>query len=685
MSSGSLASWIILLPLAGFLFCAFSGFLFSSRKAQNRAVSLVAPGVVILSFLLSLFLLPHLSEAPGSRILTPLIPGTSLMQPWIKMGGFQADFTLLLDPLSLLMALIVTGVGGLIHIYAIGYMAEDEEQPRFFTYFNLFIFTMLLLVMGDNFLMMFVGWEGVGLCSYLLIGFWYRDAENAKAGNKAFIVNRIGDLGFSLGIMAAWSYFGTVSFFTPHGHGVMDLARHAGGAVDVMGHLVPGSAITMICLLLFAGAVGKSAQIPLFVWLPDAMAGPTPVSALIHAATMVTAGVVMLTRCSWLFVQSVSALHVIAWVGAITAILGATVGLVQTDIKKVLAFSTVSQLGYMFIACGVGAFSAGMFHVLTHAFFKGLLFLGAGAVIHSMLGEQDMRKMGGLKKLLPSVWGVMIIGTYTIAGIPLLSGFWSKDAILEAASRSFYGDGTILYLIGLGSAFITAFYMNRLMWKTFYTQPRFNDGELTRKIHSNSEEMIPASQGHGHVHPSPGSMMWPLYALAALSVIAGLLLGPTGIFEKFLLPSVAPLSLGNLHQGAEMFPPWAGYLFSSLAAFAGIGAAYYLYQQHIQTGELMPEERKLKNPVYIFLQAKWGFDALYNLVFLRGGEQIASFFRKVVEEDTIGGAENGVTGLVGGLSKLGRQLQTGYVRNYALVMFIGAVALIAGLLARLMH
>ena len=374
-------AWLIVwLPLLGFVHNAFAGRIYKDPVTCKKVVSYVAPGVVLLGFLATLYVLfVEVLPAHDHRLIVSLIPGVSPETPWLSVGGFKAQFGLLLDPLSMLMAMIVTGIGGLIHIYATGYMAEDREQPRFFTYFNLFIFMMLLLVLGSNFLMLFVGWEGVGSCSYLLISFWYTDVNNAKAGNKAFIVNRVGDLGFALGMMAIWSVFGTLSFFADKGAGVMQLAaRH----VDVLGHPLAPEMITLICCLLFVGAMGKSAQIPLWVWLPDAMAGPTPVSALIHAATMVTAGVVMLTRCSWLFVQSPAALQFVGWVGLATAVLGATIGLVQNDIKRVLAFSTVSQLGYMFLACGVGNFTAGMFHVLTHACFKALLFLGSGAVIH---------------------------------------------------------------------------------------------------------------------------------------------------------------------------------------------------------------------------------------------------------------------------------------------------------------
>jgi NADH-quinone oxidoreductase subunit L len=707
-------AWLILwLPLVGFAFNAVSGFLIKDLKAQKRVVSYVAPGVVLIAFAVTLYVLfNEVLPAPDHRAFAPLIPWLSPDAPWINFAGFRVNFGLLLDPLSMLMAMIVTGVGGLIHVYATGYMADDREQPRFFTYFNLFIFMMLLLVMAENFLLLFVGWEGVGTCSYLLIGFWYTDVENAKAGNKAFIVNRIGDVGFTLGMMATWSVFGTLSFFTPAHTGVMDLAaKH----VDVLGHPLSATVIgstpivTVICILLFIGAMGKSAQIPLWVWLPDAMAGPTPVSALIHAATMVTAGVVMVTRCSWLFVQAPDAMQLVAWIGVLTALMAATIALVQNDIKRVLAYSTISQLGYMFLACGVGNFAAGMFHVTTHAFFKALLFLGSGAVIHSMHGEQDMRKMGGLKSLIPRTWAVMFVGTYAIAGFPLMSGFWSKDEILHSASMSSWGNGVALYAIGLATAFLTAFYMNRLMWKTFYTDPQFVNGQLPEHHHGNFTEsddvgvhgdeeanhrhQEDAAHGHapgtGSVHESPPSMMWPLYILAILSIGFGWYAGPFGpnggnLFEKFLEPSVASLTtLGGQTLGTPLLGEMAGYVLSGFIAIAGLAFAYMLYNQHRKTGELL--EKKPSSPLapYNILLNKWYWDDLYNKVFIGIGGWIADrVLWRGIDMGAIDGFVNGLAGAVGRFSSVTRRVQTGYVRNYALAMLFGAVILVAYLLMR---
>lgn len=733
----SAASFILILPLLGFLFNAFSGWFIADKVTQKRLVAIVAPVVVLMSFVLSLVVLTQVLSAPNHRLIVPLIPGTSIEHPWISFGSFTANFALLLDPLSVLMALVVTGVGGLIHIYATGYMADDPEQPRFFTYFNLFIFMMLLLVMGENFLLMYVGWEGVGTCSYLLISFWYTDVENAKAGNKAFIVNRVGDVGFALGIMAVWSVFGTLSFYTQSGHGVLDLVKLGH---DVLGHdlsqlaaIGPFSFVAVMCLLLFIGAVGKSAQIPLWVWLPDAMAGPTPVSALVHAATMVTAGIFMLARCSYLFVLAPQALQVIGWIGLATAFVGATVGLVQTDIKRVLAFSTVSQLGYMCLACGVGNFTGAMFHITTHAFFKALLFLGAGAVIRSMNGEQDMRKMGGLKKLLPATWVMMIIGTYAIAGFPFTSGFFSKDGILDSAARSPWGSGLTLYIVGLLTSFMTAFYMNRLMWKTFYTEPRFTNGELTGHSHHNFSEArtwetegthdthnnpdgiqsgheeashttnaVDAANGHGSssVHESPPSMMWPLYILAVPSLIFGLLFGPiTNTFVRFLEPSVWTYAQGTgsggsgLVQGEELSLfhtiPNAGYVISGIIAIAGLTAAAMIYKSRLKTGDWYPESVKanwLRNrftpPAFLYntFMAKWGFDAFYDALFIRFGGKFAEFFLWKFVERIIDGIVNGLAGLIGLFSQGTRKLQTGYVRNYALAMLFGVVLIVGGLL-----
>ncbi len=698
-------AWLLIwLPLCGFLFNALLG-----KRMGKPAVTLVGCGSILLAFGVAALLTLQIGSLPEHRAYAPLIPGTSPSHPWIEFAGFKVAFGLMLDPLSCLMALIITGVGFLIHVYSVGYMKDDPEYSRFFTYLNLFIVMMLLLVAGDNFLLMFVGWEGVGTCSYLLISFWYTEVENAKAGNKAFIVNRVGDVGFSLGMMALWSAFGTLTYRTPDGRGIFDtiLAASAGKGLD--GTTL--SLVTLACFLLFIGAIGKSAQIPLWVWLPDAMAGPTPVSALIHAATMVTAGVVMLTRCSFLFVLAPNALQFVAWTGLATALVGATVGLVQTDIKKVLAFSTVSQLGYMFLACGVGNFGAGMFHVTTHAFFKALLFLGAGAVIHSMLGEQDMRKMGGLKKRLPKTHLVMFIGTWAISGLLPLSGFWSKDEILHSAS----GDpqfGAIFYGVGLFTALLTAFYMCRMMWKTFYSEPRFVEADLHAHAHGNYLDSInPVQHSHadahgthaadetdhlaheahadGKLHESPASMMIPLYVLAGFAALFGIAAGPSHAFENFLEPSIAPANLGRLAASTPLISIGAGYFLSTLAAALGIGLAYTIYNSRRKMGEWFSEtvkanweRRPFTPPAFLYdtFVSKWGFDAFYDFVFVRLGGIFATVLWKVVDNWIVEGLTSGWGYLATSAGKVFRRAQTGYVRNYALVMLFGVVLLVAGML-----
>src|SRR5213082_282799 len=494
--------WLIpLLPAFGATMMFFFG-----CKLQKQAVDAVCVGAVVVAFLLACGAVwqytGYAHDNPGKpyeKILYTWLGTDTGHLNFVKKDGspapFHADSGFLLDPLSAIWLLFVTGVGMLIHIYSVGYMAHEGGYYRFFGYMNLFMFSMLVLVLADNYLMMFVGWEGVGLCSYLLIGFYFQRKSAADAGKKAFIVNRIGDAGFLLGLMLMAVTFGTLSF-----HDVTAAARS--------GRFAAGDAvITAICILLFVGATGKSAQIPLYVWLPDAMEGPTPVSALIHAATMVTAGVYMVARSNALYVLAPAALGLVAVIGAATAIWAASIGLVQNDIKRVLAYSTVSQLGYMFLACGVGAFTAGIFHLMTHAFFKALLFLAAGSVIHAMGGEQEMPKMGGLGKKIRWTYVTMFIATLAIAGIPPFAGFFSKDAILFASFQSETA-GRILYGLGLLTALLTAFYMFRLIFLTFNGKPRYDEKKV-------------------HVHESPWSMLGPLGVLAILSVIGGWFALPT--------------------------------------------------------------------------------------------------------------------------------------------------------------
>ena len=535
--------WIVpLLPLLG---SAING-LFGS-KWSNKIVNSVAIGSTGLSFLCAL-------EAVREFFESGQVLFHKEFFTWIAAGNFRAGFDLQMDQLTVVMVLVVTGVGWLIHIYATGYMTHEGGYYRFFSYLNLFMFFMLILVLAANYVLLFVGWEGVGLSSYLLIGFYFLKKSASDAGKKAFIVNRIGDFGFMLGMFLLFRAFHTLDFQT------MFDAQHAGGwPVEAYGQL---GTLTIASLLLFMGACGKSAQLPLYVWLPDAMEGPTPVSALIHAATMVTAGVYVVARSHILFTHAPTAMLVVAVVGCATAFFAATIGLVQTDIKRVLAYSTVSQLGYMFLACGVGAFGAGIFHLMTHAFFKALLFLAAGSVIHAMGGEQDMQKMGGLSKKIKYTYATMLIATLAITGIPPLAGFFSKDAILLGAFQ--IPGGHPLYALGLLTALLTSFYMFRLIFLTFHGKQRYDDKKV-------------------HVHESPWSMLGPLVALAVLSVIGGWLAAPAfwggpDYFTNFL----APVFGG--HESAELLGEAAAHNLELTLAFVAVsaallgwGVAYWLY------------------------------------------------------------------------------------------------------------
>ncbi len=601
-----------------------------------------AVSVVALSQLLGL-------DPEHRRALASLIPFAERV-PWIVIGSVSVHFSALIDPLSVLMCLIVTGVGGLIHLYATGYMADDRDYPRFFAYFNLFIFAMLVLCLGESLLLMFVGWEGVGLCSYLLISFWYDDEGNARAGNKAFIVNRIGDVGFMLGMLTVLAAFGTLSFRTEAGTGVLDLAAQGRTAA---GPLTVGLA-SLICGLLFVGACGKSAQFPLHVWLPDAMAGPTPVSALIHAATMVTAGVVMVSRMSVLFVQAPTVLLVVAAIGLFTALFAATIALTQTDIKKVLAYSTVSQLGFMFLGCGAAAFGAAMFHVTTHAFFKALLFLGAGSVIHGLSGEQDMRRMGGLRRHMKVTYWTMLIGWAAISGFPGLAGYWSKDAILGLSS-GMVPAGMVFYLVGTFTAFLTGFYMTRLMAKTFWSESR--------------------TDRHGHdPHESPPSMLIPLIVLAILSVVGGWLGTPwANAFERFLEPSLPEVVVAEGHGG---IPHGLGLVIGALVAIAAMATGVLAYRR-APGCELLSDAAKRSNPLYRGANALWGVDGAATAVFVRGGGRVAELISTWIDRRLIDGLVNAVAVVTGFASEIARGVQTGYVRFYVKTMLAGVLAILA--------
>ena len=635
----SLPLWLVpALPLAGFLVNGLLG-----TKLGKRFVSVVGVGSVGLATLVAYArLVPYLG---GDHA-----PVVERAGEWIRAGEFSADLAFRLDPLSALMLSFVTFVGFLIHVYSTGYMRHDETDAgyaRFFAYLNLFMFSMLVLVLAQNLVLMFVGWEGVGLCSYLLVGYYYEQPFAPAAGRKAFVVNRMGDFGFLLGMFGLFWQFGTLDYDGVFSAAAADPARFA-------------PSLTLITLSLFLGAAGKSAQVPLYVWLPDAMAGPTPVSALIHAATMVTAGVYMVARCNVLFRLAPDALLVVAVVGAATALLAATIGLAQNDIKKVLAYSTVSQLGYMFLACGVGAFTAGMFHVLTHAFFKACLFLGAGSVMHAMSGELDMRKMGGLKSKLPITYATFLTASLAIAGIPPLAGFFSKDAILTGA---FAAGHPILFGIGLFTAALTAFYMFRMVARVFAGTFRGT-----------------AEQEH-HVHESPASMTGPLVVLAALSAVAGFLglpevFGKTAnVFDRFLEPIFLPLA-GRPEELVHPLSHSVEWLLIGASIAVAAGAVWLAWTWYAKRDGRTPERIAASFPAaYALVADKFRVDELYDLVLVRPFAALARFAWKVIDVLVIDGIINAGAFLVELAGDLLRFLQTGNVRNYALTFFLGVVAL----------
>src|SRR5437660_410955 len=566
---------------------------------------------------------------------------TATLFPWVSAGDFETSVAAYVDPLTGIMLLVVTGVGALIHLYSVGYMHDDPGYPRYFAYLNLFVFSMTMLVLAGNFLLLYVFWEAVGLCSYLLIGFWYTRPAASQAGKKAFIVNRVGDFGFGLGIMWLWSAVGTLDY---------DAAFAAISGVE------PSTA-TGIALLLFMGACGKSAQLPLHTWLPDAMEGPTPVSALIHAATMVTAGVYMVARSRAIFEHSPVALEVVAWIGVATALFAATIGLVQTDIKRVLAYSTVSQLGYMFAAVGVGAYAAGIFHLVTHAFFKALLFLGAGSVIHGLGGEQDLRKMGGLSSRMVTTTIATTVGALGLAGVPGLAGFFSKDEILAAA---FHGGHRAIWGLLLLGAFLTAFYASRLLFLAFYGAPRMS------------------KEAAHHLHESPSVMTLPLWALAVLTAVAGLAVGIPSErgtrFARFLDP-VLPLH-AEAHSGSVSY---VLLILSVVVVAAGITLAWFMYVSSRVRAETIGRPR---TPLHALLLNAYYVDRLYDWIFVRPFFRLSTVLARAFDLGVIDRAVNGLGGAVAAWAAATRRLQTGYVVNYALTMLAGAVLVVAFLLSR---
>jgi len=638
----SMLLWIPLLPLIGAVINGLFG-----RRLSHKVVSAIGCATVGVSFLLGVIASAKVFGSNGEDRLLQVV------YSWITIGSIDISISFVLDALSVVMVMVVAGVSFIIHIYSIGYMKGDASYARYFAYLNLFVFSMLILVLGDSLPVLFVGWEGVGLCSYLLIGFWFEDSQKASAGKKAFIVNRIGDLGFLLGMFILFGAAGTLS---------VDGLRQAADS-----GLLSTGVLTAACILLFVGACGKSAQIPLYVWLPDAMAGPTPVSALIHAATMVTAGVYMVARLSFLYSLAPTASAIVALVGGVTALYAATIGITQRDIKKVLAYSTVSQLGYMFVGVGVGAYFAGVFHLMTHAFFKACLFLGSGAVIHALSGEQDIMKMGGLKKKLKWTYWTFLISTLAIAGFPPFSGFFSKDEILwkalSTASQAGWATGWVhllAYLMALVGAAITAFYMFRLVFLTFHGESRLDPSV--------------------HVHHEMKVMSWPLAVLAGLAVIGGWvgasLFGIHG-FAHFTDPvlgkaqqqAVALKDFAHSH-GAE----WGAAGLSVFVALLGFALAWYLYLKKPDAPKKIAERYKR---LHRLVFNKYWIDEVYQALVIKPIHNFSIFLWRIIDEKLIDGlGVNGPAKLLRGVGGIARMFQSGNVQVYAFWMFVGVCAVL---------
>ena len=622
--------WLVpLLPLIGFIIIGFFG-----KKLSKGLVGIIGSGVIFGALAIAVGIFLELKNGVQKEYTVELFK-------WISAGKLSIPFSFLIDPLSSLFLLIITGIGFLIHVYSVGYMSHDEGFSRFFAYLNLFIFFMLLLVMGSNYLIMFVGWEGVGLCSYLLIGFWFKNTAYNNAAKKAFIMNRVGDLGFLLGIILIFVTFGSIGYAD-----VFEQAKNIGSG---------DTTITIIALLLFVGAIGKSAQLPLYTWLPDAMAGPTPVSALIHAATMVTAGIYMIARSNILFTLSPDAMNVVAIIGVCTALFAATIGLAQNDIKKVLAYSTVSQLGYMFLALGVGAYTGAVFHVMTHAFFKALLFLAAGSVIHAMSGEQDIRKMGGLRKYISTTHITFLLGTLAIAGCFPFSGFFSKDEILAHA----FEHNKLLWALGILGAAMTTFYMFRLYFLTFH-------GKF-RGTHE---------QEH-HLHESPKSMTIPLIILALLSVVGGLVgipevFGGSHMLEQFLSPVFEASSFRIVHHLSHE----TEYILMAVATIVMIGAIYYAYTIYVKKNTIPVGDDEEIKPLHKLIYNKYWVDEIYEKLITKPLNLVSEGFHKLVDNQIVDGVVNGVGSAVNWMSGTLRLAQTGNIGFYIFVMVISIVLIL---------
>ena len=653
---------IVFLPLLGSVITGLFG-----RMLGHRASELITTGLLFVSAALSVVAFVQVGLGGGE---TQIIPVLS----WIHSGSFIADWTIRVDTMTVVMLVVVTGVSSLVHLYSIGYMHEDPHRARFFSYLSLFTFAMLMLVTSNNFLQLFFGWEGVGLASYLLIGFWYTKPSANAAAMKAFIVNRVGDFGFVLGIFGIWAVFGTLDF-----DAVFKAApTFVGKTFEFAGHNV--DILTTLCLLLFVGAMGKSAQLGLHTWLPDAMEGPTPVSALIHAATMVTAGVFLVCRASPLFELAPSAAMVVTFVGATTAFFAASVGLFQNDIKRVIAYSTCSQLGYMFAAAGIASYDAAMFHLFTHAFFKALLFLSAGAVIHSMHHEQDMRKMGGLWKQIPFTWAMMLIGNLALTGvgIPLLhvglAGFYSKDQIILDTFAAHSSIGTYAFTLLVISAGMTSFYSWRQFLMTFHGRYRGQDDQHHDHGHAHADDH---ADDHGHhapkledVHESPLVMLVPLGVLALGALFAGM-----AFYHSFVAEGAHEFWRGSLfvaeaHAGHP--PLWAEFA-PLIVTIIGFAIAYYYYILHPALPKKMADRR---GPLYLFLYNKWYFDELYDFLFVRPAMKLGRFLWKRGDGTVIDGlGPDGIAARVLDVTRGAVRLQTGYVYHYALAMLLGVIAL----------
>lgn len=659
-------------PLIGFLingcWYAFIQTRPGAKKAHAAVPGIIASLAIGASFVVSVLLFFQLKALEGEqRVLEQVLFN------WIQFKDFSLDVTLRVDTLSSLFSMFVTGVATLIHIYSIGYMGHDEAPGKFFAYLNLFCFSMIMLILGGSLPILFLGWEGVGLCSYLLIGFWYKDMDKAIAGKKAFVVNRIGDFGFLFGMFLIFQRFGTLDWSALKM--AVEQANANGGLANEAG------LITAICLLVFVGCTGKSAQIPLYVWLPDAMAGPTPVSALIHAATMVTSGIYLVSRLNFLYSLSPMALHVVAWVGALTAFFAATIAIAQRDIKKVLAYSTVSQLGYMFLGCGVGAYGAGVFHVVTHAFFKALLFLGAGSVIHGMHEEQDIVKMGGLKSRMPKTFFVFMMAWLAICGIPPFSGFFSKDEILWTAYSSTHGS-MALWALGALTAVMTAFYMTRLFILTFLGDPRFKEVQDTGHGHGQG-------LGHGHggdhenskhsngisVHESPAVMIIPLQILAVLSVLGGFMGIPHFSWIGHWLESVIPEHTA-LAEGVSPSMEWVLMAVSVAGAGLGMFIAFKIYRD-IKFAEKLKQQW---HTIHLAMENKWYIDEIYEALIVKPVHALSVGLWKGFDVAVIDRMVLGFGRVSMWTGQTLRLIQTGAVQIYGFMFLLGVIATVGYLI-----